>query len=92
MNNISLSTLSKSISTFLHRFHLIIFVVIVVGGLAIAIMSVSSVLQESTLNDIGQSPDSQFDTATIKRINQLRTLNDSNSLTLPGGRTNPFVE
>lgn len=92
MNNLSLSTTKTSFVAFLHRFHLVIFVVLVVGSLAFAVFSVSVVLQQSTQNDLSQAPNSQFDTATINRVNQLHTSDENTTLSLPGGRTNPFVE
>lgn len=92
MKNLSLSTAKTATITFLHRFHLVLFVVIVIGSLAYAILSVSRVLEESSKNDLSQAPSSQFDTKTIDRVNQLHTSSETSNFTLPSGRTNPFVE
>lgn len=92
MKNPSLPTVKTAILTFLHRFHLVLFVIVVVGSLAYAILSVSHVLEESAKNDLSQTPSSQFDTKTIDRVNQLHTSSEASDFSLPTGRTNPFVE
>lgn len=92
MNNISIPPLKTAVIHFLHRFHLVLFVVVVIGSLAYAILSVSSVLEQSAKDDLSQTPSSQFDATTIDRINQLKTSDEDSSMTLPDGRTNPFVE
>ncbi|MEO5691415.1 MAG: hypothetical protein ABIQ64_04465 [Candidatus Saccharimonadales bacterium] len=33
-----------------------------------------------------------FDKTTIEQVNQLRTTDDTNTVTLPSGRLNPFTE
>lgn len=92
MKNFSLPTTKSSIVAFLHRFHLVLFVVIVIGSLAYAILSVNRILEQSSQSDLTQAPSSQFDTDTIKRVDQLHTSSEADSFTLPAGRTNPFVE
>lgn len=77
---------------FIHRYHIIIFACIVLGGLAAATftlyetaMSAQSVTQKRS--------QTTFDPATIKKIENLRYSTEAeSSLVLPEGRTNPFEE
>lgn len=94
--NISLDAITKPLAYFFGRFHAVIFVVLVVGGLAVAVLILSDVVQSST-NTIQTSTDtisgSSFDQATIERIDKLKTSDDNaGELVLPPGRINPFVE
>ena len=93
---ISLSSIKKLILAFLHRFHVIIFVVIVLGGLASVVLLLNSIIvSSSNPGDYippGSNP-SSFDQPTIDRIEQLKSRTDSSApLDLSKGRTNPFVE
>lgn len=93
---ISFSTeaIKKSFLTFIRRFHVVIFVIVVLGGLAIIIFLLNTVVVTSSQAN-GYTPDinnSTFDQATIKKIENLQTTGQSNQLALPPGRTNPFVE
>lgn len=83
------------INAFLHRFHVMIFVIIVLGGVIIVILLLNGIIQRS-----GESGDytprtnsADFDQATIKKIDDLKTRDqNSGQLDLSQGRTNPFVE
>lgn len=95
MNAISIISIRKAISHFLGRFHVVIFVVIVLGGLSLAVLRLNNVLASST--DSGdytpKSSNSEFDKATIDRIKKLKTRDEAGAgLDLSKGRTNPFVE
>lgn len=95
--DIQLKNFLKKISATLRRFHVVIFVVTVFGGLAIAVFVLSSILQASsdTSTTIGgvESLSPNFDQETIDKIRQLRTRQDSVSdLRLPAGRISPFAE
>lgn len=91
----SLSSLRKTIVAFLHRFHVMIFVVVVLNGSIVVIWLLNTIIISS-----GESADytpagsnTTFDQATIKRIGELRTRDQSGpELDLSHGRTNPFVE
>ena len=82
--------ISRGISRFMHRYHIIIFVLLVVGGLSAATFVlyqtvVSSQSAETTL------PTTTLDTKTIEKIKDLRSTDDASTpLVLPPGRTNPF--
>lgn len=85
-----LTQLVQSISWFLHRFHVIIFVLFVVGGLSIATLLLNLVITNNTLNVDPPTQDS-FDTATIERLRDLQGANqDDSNFKLPDGRTSPF--
>ena len=77
------------------RYHLTIFTVVFVGGLATAVLMLNAIMAQSsdTSNVKTATGSTTFDQVTIDRINQLKTSNDtSTSFTLPSGRSNPFAE
>lgn len=74
----------------LHRYHVILFVLIACGGLAIATFFLYGTIGEST-NTQSTAASSGFDQATIKRIDELKTA-DQQSTTPPMSNRNPFVE
>lgn len=90
--SLSSSAIQQSLKHFMQRFHLVLFVLILAGGLAVAIFTLNTIIarsQQQNDTDVRSS----FDTETIERINQLKTRNDSESqIELPSGRINPFVE
>jgi len=95
--DINLSSITKPISAFFKRFHVVIFAVTVFGGLAIAILTLSSTLQKaSDTSDLGASApglNTQFDQETIDKINSLHAANDNaGNIDLPAGRINPLAE
>jgi exopolysaccharide biosynthesis protein len=91
----SLSSFKKTLVAFLQRFHVLIFVIIVLNGSTVVIY----ILNNTTIKS-GESSDytpanneMSFDQATIKRIEELKTRDQSDAkIKLPPGRTNPFVE
>ena len=90
--NTSLSELIHPLARLLARFHLVFFVLVIAGGLAAAIFYLNLVINRSQQNDPVAS-EIKFDTETIKRIEELKTRNDSTEgLSLGDGRINPFVE
>jgi hypothetical protein len=93
--NLSLTLFKKMIVTFLHRYHVLIFVFIVVNGSIIVILLLNSnIISSGRAAESSPITDSTtFDTATIKRIEELKSRNQASSnLDLSQGRTNPFVE
>lgn len=79
----------------MYRFHLVLFVIIVVGGVAFSVFVLNTiVIRSSDTSDADSSTIStQFDQATIQRINELKTPDQTGAnLDLSKGRTNPFVE
>lgn len=93
--NISLASLRKGLAHIIGRFHVTIFVVTVLGGLAGIILLLHNVILTSS-DSSGYTPtgvSSEFDQATIDRIEQLKSSTEADGqLDLSRGRTNPFVE
>lgn len=93
--NLSLDTIKQNIFSFLHRFHVVIFVIVVLGSVATGIFVLNTIIIRSsdTTDAPTGSNSATFDQATIKRIDELKTRDQSGGgLNLPPGRTNPFVE
>ena len=88
--DIDLKKLTLSVSHFFHRYHIIIFVVIVLNGLSFATFLLYSVVIESS-TPVADTGNTTFDQATIDKLSNLRGTNDTNTpIILPSGRTNPF--
>lgn len=79
------------------KYHnLTIFIVILVGGLAVGILMLSSALQKASETNgytTTNTTTTSFDQTTINRVNQLHTSSDAPlNYSPPAGRTNPFTE
>ena len=86
-----LESIIKPLSKFLWRFHVMIYSIAVIGGLSIAIFTLSGLLSISS--DPAPASSATFDKKTMKIIKNFRTSTSGNdSLTLPAGRSNPFAE
>lgn len=94
MNNLSLVSIKQGLFRVLGRYHIVIFVVVVLGGLAVSIFLLNNTVNSSAEDTTYTSPlSSSFDQQTIERVEQLKTTNESLApLDLTHGRTNPFVE
>jgi len=94
--DISLNLIKKSLANFIHRFHVTIFVIVVLGSLVVVVLLLNNVIiRSSEQGDYvpTSSAPSSFDQATIDRIEQLKSRTDTSSpLDLSKGRINPFVE
>lgn len=92
--NLSLSTIGSGIIKFLHRFHLILYVVVVLGALTIAVF----LLYQNVVNSDqaeGYTPDASndtFDTATMQKLEELQPANSQAPLINvdDSQRTDPF--
>lgn len=96
-NNLDLSKIVPLIATFFQRFHTTIFIVIIVFGLSYAVLALNGLIAEASNTTTQQPSDipgaTSNDQATIDRIKELRSSSDApDSIPLPGGRINPFVE
>lgn len=93
--NVSLDSVKKLITAFLHRFHIVIFVIVTLGGLALVIFLLNNTIVMSSQSN-GYTPtanDASFDQTTIKKIQDLKTASQSTGpIDLSNGRSNPFVE
>lgn len=89
--DMNLPQLSAGFSRFFHRYHVLIFVIFVIGGLSTATFLLSQALTTPSTTDTTSTVPSGFDKATIEKINSLRSASDQSApLTMPAGRTNPF--
>ena len=88
--NLSFPQLLNGISRFLHRYHVVLFALVVLGGLAIATFMLYTAA--TSASETTQLPStSSFDKSTIDKIQNLRSSDESGKpLELPAGRTNPF--
>lgn len=95
MQDISLDAIKRPLISFLKRFHLIIFVILVFGGLSVCVFVLYSIFQSSgdTTGYQSSASTSSFDDQTIEKLNQLKDASSGNITDPPDtGRTNPFVE
>jgi hypothetical protein len=95
--NIDINSFFKPLLSFIRRFHITLFVVIVTGSLAGAILVLNSIQLEASTPPTDYTPqitNTTFDQETIDRIKQLSTAEEYNAaFSLPQGvRTNPFIE
>ncbi len=91
--DVSTSQLLNGYSRFFHRYHVILFVVIALGGLSIAILMLYQTVQTSTdTTAITESVEPGFDKNTIERLRTLKPAGTGDPLKLPDTRTSPFVE
>lgn len=92
--SISADSIKKFIIRSLHRYHVVLFVIIVLGGLAVMVFFLNLVLIRSSESDgyTSSSNNASFDQQTIDRINELKNADDSSSQLNLSGRSNPFIE
>lgn len=92
--NISLKSIKRSLAWFFHRFHLTIFAIGTIGGLAVATFFLYGIITyEPPVPDQASSIPS-FDEDTMERIMQLKTSSEQTPdlSTISYGKRNPFVE
>lgn len=84
----------KPFLAFLKRYHLVIFVVVIVLLLSVAVLLLNGIVGiASGIDSPTQNGNSNFDQATIDRIKELKTSDQpSEPLDLSEGRINPFSE
>lgn len=89
MKNINVSTIFEPIATFFRRFHILLFFLVVSGGLFAAVLTLISIINTSSSTSMAadNSINGSFDQETIQRIE-----NDTTTVAQPGSRPSPFVE
>jgi hypothetical protein len=95
MKNISAISLIQPIIEVFRRYHVTIFIVVVVCGLGGAVIVLNNILQTSTDTSgyTATATTAGFDEVTIERIKQLHTSSDTSSIVIPtSGRISPFSE
>ena len=87
---------TKAVATFLHRYHVILFAIIVLGGLVFVVLSLNNIIISSSEASADYTPAGttfSFDEDTIKKVDNLKSRDQAaTTLDLSGGRSNPFVE
>lgn len=94
--NINLQSIMKIFKT-IAIYHYWIFILIIMGIFGYAILSITSTINIKEDNDYRTQKESQvvsdrFDEATIYKVNKLKYRSQTDEVTLPDGRINPFVE
>lgn len=94
--DINPTSLKISLTKFIKRYHLLIFTVLVLGGLVVCMFMINNIIIQSS-DAAGYEPaasNTSFDQETIDRIKKLYTATDGapDDLNLGQGRSNPFVE
>lgn len=84
----------RPITNVFSRYHLTIFTVVFVGGLATAVLVLNAIMAQSSDTTGYTSPldSTTFDQVTIDRITKLKLSSDTPEFSLPSGRTSPFSE
>lgn len=84
------------VADFLRRFHLVVFIVIVVLSLSVAIFLLNIIVNKASGTDpslMGGGGSETFDQATIQRVERLKSSNEQGApLDLVNGRISPFNE
>lgn len=84
---------SINIGGIFDRFHAVIFVVVVFGGLAVAVFMLSALLAGSSTPEgyVPPTTETSFDTEVIEKVEELQPLSQPpRAPELPNGRTDPF--
>ena len=95
MNDSNTSSALKPLFKMLRRFHMTIFIVLLAGGLAYAVLMFTTILNDSSSDTTYTSPigAGTIDQATLDRIKALHTSDEAvPTATNPPGRINPFSE
>lgn len=93
--DISLDSIKKPLINLLKRYHIILFVVLVIGGLGAAVLLLNNTISKSGQDSgyVSNANSTGFDKDTIERVNQLKSRDqNNNTINFDKGRTNPFVE
>lgn len=90
---VSTRQLLHGYSRFFHRYNVVIFVVVALGGLALVVFMLNTTIQLSTdTSTATQTPIAGFDQTTIDRLDGLKQTSSNEALKFPSGRINPFIE
>ena len=95
MKNKDTSSLIRSIVSAFQRYNVTIFIVVLTGGLVVAVLMLNSTVQQAsdTAGFSAGTGSTSFDQVTIDRVKQLHTSTEFTAdVSLPPGRINPFSE
>lgn len=93
--DISLLSLKQSLTRFLHRYHVVLFVIVALGSLSVSILLLNTIITKSGDSNgyVSSSNNASFDKETIEKVNQLRAQGETATSSIPtSGRINPFSE
>jgi hypothetical protein len=90
--DINLSSIQKGITSFLQRYHFILFFVYVISGLSFGIWSIYGIIElsDQTNGYTSQTNSTTFDQATIERLRGLRYSTQETETLPTEGRVSPF--
>lgn len=95
-NSIDISKILKTIGSLFRRFHTTLFIVVIVLGLAYAVLSLNSLIataSDPNANSTNAATDTSPQQTVVERIKQLHTSDKApDTIDLPSGRINPFSE
>ena len=90
---LKLGDVKHMLSRLVYRFHVVLFVVTVVGGMAVVVFLLNNTITKATdTSQMMQPLPQKFDQETIDRLNQLHTSDSQTDIQFPQGRINPFTE
>lgn len=93
INSLDIHDITRAISKLLYRFHIVIFVTVVIGGMAFVMFLLNQTITRATdTSQVMAPPPARFDQDTIDRLNKLEASNSLSDIKLPSGRINPFSE
>ena len=85
--SVAFALAAKKIGQFIHRYHVLLFAVLAIGGLSFATFSLYQLISQPAAT---QSTSASFDTKTAARLRKLHSSDQPAAPNLPPGRTNPF--
>lgn len=89
--DLSISQFTKSISNTLHRYHVVIFALVVMGSLSFATYKLYQATTSTPATSEQKTEPVGFDKQTIEKVNKLRASGEAGKpFTKPAGRTNLF--
>lgn len=89
--SLNLHQIQQSLSHFLHRYHVLVFVFTVIGGLSLATFMINQAINTPSTQSTTAETTGNFDKATMEKIKALRKTDEApKQLVLPTGRANPF--
>lgn len=95
-NNVSINTSPAAVSKLLHRYHVVLFTVLILGGVAAMMFMVSRTITTSTDTSALEQQSqiaAPFDKTTIDQLEQLENTGRSDELRFaPNQRRSPFDE
>lgn len=97
LDTASLLTVLQQVTKPIKAHHALILFLLLMSVIIYSVISVNSIIQinddtQYRLSAEAKSLTPSFDQSTIKKVDDLRQSGDNTSITLPGGRRNPFVD